>query len=207
MLNIFLSASIPLPNRNKCFYETADILAIKEAIRSLVEVVTPHGRIVCGGHPAITPLLAMATKNKEKDSISIFQSKFFELEFPKAVYEFIDLNIIDAIANDRYESLRKMRQEMIKSQQFDAIVLIGGMEGVIDELDMFLEHHSGAQVIPLASTGAAAKIVYDIEKNRPVPRFQLDSRFENDYTYSSLFRRLFREYFKSKPKFLLENID
>lgn len=197
MINIFLSASVPLPNRNKCFYKTADILAIKEAIRSLVEVVTPNGRIVCGGHPAITPLLAMATKNKEKDSISIFQSTYFELEFPKIVYEFIDLNIIDAIVNDRDESLKKMRQEMIKSQKFDAIVLIGGMDGVIDELDMFLEYHSEAQVIPLASTGAAAKIVYDNEKIRPTPRFPLDPRFANDYTYSSLFRRLFREHLKN----------
>ncbi|AXJ90542.1 hypothetical protein DKP84_12315 [Acinetobacter pittii] len=64
MLNIFLSASIPLSNQKKCFYETADVLAIKEAIRSLVEIIIPHGRIVCGGHPAITPLLAMATKKK-----------------------------------------------------------------------------------------------------------------------------------------------
>ncbi|WP_111828397.1 SLOG domain-containing protein [Acinetobacter colistiniresistens] len=75
MLNIFLSASIPLSNRKKCFYETADVLAIKEAVRSLVEVVIPNGRIVCGGHPAITPLLAMATKNSKKDVnfISIYQ--------------------------------------------------------------------------------------------------------------------------------------
>ena len=67
MLNIFLSASIPLSDRKKCFYETADVLAIKEAVRSLVEVVIPNGRIVCGGHPAITPLLAMATKNSKKN--------------------------------------------------------------------------------------------------------------------------------------------
>ena len=53
MLNIFLSASIPLSNRKKCFYETADVLAIKEAVRSLVEVVIPNGRIVCGGHTAM----------------------------------------------------------------------------------------------------------------------------------------------------------
>jgi len=195
MLNIFLSASIPLSDRKKCFYETADVLAIKEAIRSLVEVVIPNGRIVCGGHPAITPLLAMATKNSKKDRnfISIYQSNIFKPDFPKSVYDFIDLTLIDGNPEEREESLKIMRQAMIQSQKFDAIVLIGGMEGVIDELEIFLEFHPHAKVIPLASTGAAAKIIYDNEKKKQEPRFQLDSRFEYDYTYSSLFRRIFNK--------------
>lgn len=195
MLNIFLSASIPLSDRKKCFYETADVLAIKEAIRSLVEVVIPNGRIVCGGHPAITPLLAMATKNSKKyrNFISIYQSNIFKPDFPKSVYDFIDLTLIDGNPEEREESLKIMRQAMIQSQKFDAIVLIGGMEGVIDELEIFLEFHPHAKVIPLASTGAAAKIIYDNEKKKQEPRFQLDSRFEYDYTYSSLFRRIFNK--------------
>ena len=198
MLNIFLSASIPLSDRKKCFYETADVLAIKEAVRSLVEVVIPNGRIVCGGHPAITPLLAMATKNSKKDInfISIYQSKIFKPDFPESVYDFIDLTLIDGNHEEREESLKIMRQAMIESQKFDAIVLIGGMEGVIDELEMFLEFHPNAKVIPLASTGAASRIVYENEKNKPQPRFPLDPKFENDYTYSSLFRRIFRSHLK-----------
>ncbi|WP_421428182.1 hypothetical protein ACOL7R_08720 [Acinetobacter pittii] len=195
MLNIFLSASIPLSDRKKCFYETADVLAIKEAIRSLVEVIIPNGRIVCGGHPAITPLLAMATKNSKKDRnfISIYQSNIFKSDFPESVYDFIDLTLIEGNPEEREESLKIMRQAMIQSQKFDAIVLIGGMEGVIDELEIFLELHPYAKVIPLASTGAAAKIIYDNEQKKQKPRFQLDSRFENDYTYSSLFRRIFNK--------------
>lgn len=198
MLNIFLSASIPLSDRKKCFYETADVLAIKEAIRSLVEVIIPDGRIVCGGHPAITPLLAMATKNSKKDRnfISIYQSNIFKPDFPESVYDFVDLTLIEGNPKERDESLKKMRQAMIKSQRFDAIVLIGGMEGVIDELEMFLEFHPNAKVIPLASTGAASRIVYENEKNKPQPRFPLDPKFENDYTYSSLFRRIFRSHLK-----------
>ncbi len=195
MLNIFLSASIPLSDRKRCFYETADVLAIKEAIRSLVEVIIPNGRIVCGGHPAITPLLAMATKNSKKDRnfISIYQSNIFKSDFPESVYDFIDLTLIEGNPEEREESLKIMRQAMIQSQKFDAIVLIGGMEGVIDELEIFLELHPYAKVIPLASTGAAAKIIYDNEQKKQKPRFQLDSRFENDYTYSSLFRRIFNK--------------
>ncbi|MDV7607198.1 hypothetical protein R4641_03550 [Acinetobacter baumannii] len=195
MLNIFLSASIPLSDRKKCFYETADVLAIKEAIRSLVEVIIPNGRIVCGGHPAITPLLAMATKNSKKDRnfISIYQSNIYKPDFPESVYDFVDLTLVDGNPEEREESLNVMRQAMIQSQKFDAIVLIGGMEGVIEELEIFLEYHPHAKVIPLASTGAAAKIVYDNEYNKLKPRFQLDPRFENDYTYSSLFRRIFNK--------------
>ena len=62
---------------------------------------------------------------------------------------------------------------------------------------MFLEFHPKAQIIPLASTGAASRIVYENEKNKLNPRFELDPRFENDYTYSSLFRRLFRNHLKN----------
>ena len=64
-------------------------------------------------------------------------------------------------------------------------------------LEMFLEFHPNAQIIPLASTGAASRIVYESEKNKLNPRFELDPRFENDYTYSSLFRRLFHNHLKN----------
>ena len=62
---------------------------------------------------------------------------------------------------------------------------------------MFLEFHPNAQVIPLASTGAASRIVYENEQKKLEPRFELDQRFENDYTYSSLFRRLFHNHLKN----------
>ncbi|WP_162629604.1 SLOG domain-containing protein [Acinetobacter colistiniresistens] len=121
----------------------------------------------------------------------------FKPDFPESVYDFIDLTLIDGNPEEREESLKIMRQAMIQSQKFDAIVLIGGMEGVIDELEMFLEFHPNAQIIPLASTGAASRIVYESEKNKLNPRFELDPRFENDYTYSSLFRRLFHNHLKN----------
>jgi hypothetical protein len=59
MTDIFLSASVPLPDWDHRFFETADVLSIREAIKALVETALPTGRITCGGHPAITPLLAL----------------------------------------------------------------------------------------------------------------------------------------------------
>ena len=57
-VNVFLSASVPLPTRHPRFHETADVMAIKEAIKALVIEVIPRGKIIFGGHPAITPLIA-----------------------------------------------------------------------------------------------------------------------------------------------------
>jgi len=52
MTNIFLSASVPLPDRDRRFYESADVFLIREAIRALVEVILPSGHITFGGHPS-----------------------------------------------------------------------------------------------------------------------------------------------------------
>ena len=79
MIDIFLSASVPLPTRNRVFFDTADVLAIREAIKALVEVVLPVGSITCGGHPAITPLLALFAREAslDRDRLAIYQSRLF----------------------------------------------------------------------------------------------------------------------------------
>ena len=54
---IFLSASIPVKDRNPKYFTTVDVLAIREAIRALVTVVLPKTILVWGGHPAIIPII------------------------------------------------------------------------------------------------------------------------------------------------------
>jgi len=183
MLDIFLSASIPLPNRNRAFFDTADVLAIREAIKALVEVVLPVGRITCGGHPAITPLLALFSREAGLDSnrFAIYQSKLFESRLPPALASFVDIHMVPAVANNREASLTAMRQEMINSRDFDAAVIIGGMEGIFEEHRMFVKRHPNAAILPISTTGAAAQIVFQ--------QGQYDSIFEHDRTYSSIFRR------------------
>jgi hypothetical protein len=41
MIDVFLSASVPLPNRHPRFFETADVLGIREAVKALADVVLP----------------------------------------------------------------------------------------------------------------------------------------------------------------------
>jgi hypothetical protein len=43
MIHVFLSASVPLPNRDPEFLATADVVAIREAIKALVGEVIPKG--------------------------------------------------------------------------------------------------------------------------------------------------------------------
>ena len=44
--NIFLSASIPLPERDPKYIKTVDIIAKRDAVIALTTVVLPHHRII-----------------------------------------------------------------------------------------------------------------------------------------------------------------
>ncbi len=186
MINVFVSASVPHAQRDPRFHESADVLAIREAVKSLVEVVLPIGRITCGGHPAITPLLALFVRQAglRSDRVNIFQSKRFEMEFPEELNQFLEVRLVPEVANDKQASLLTMRTEMLKSRKFDAGVFIGGMEGVIAEAKMFAELHPKAKMLPVSTTGAAAAEIFR------------SGNFGGDLgvelTYSSLFRRHLR---------------
>jgi hypothetical protein len=183
MIDVFLSASVPLPQRDRRFFDTADVLAIREAVKALIEVVLPVGRITCGGHPAITPLLALFVREAglRPDAVTIFQSSLFAERMPPEIADFVDVRVVPAVGKDREASLTVMREEMVASRRFAAAVIIGGMEGVFDELDLFVRHHPRAVVLPLASTGAAAAIVHR-DGN-------YDEQLASDLTFPSLFRR------------------
>lgn len=183
MIEIFLSASVPLPKRNRVFFETADVLAIREAVKALVEVILPVGRITCGGHPAITPLLALFVRDAEleSDRVTIYQSRLFQGKLPAELADFVDVRMVDAVRKDKNRSLTAMRREMIGSRQFDAAVIIGGMEGIYEEHDLFVASHPNSKVLPIPTTGAAAAIVYQ--------NGSYDRELTRERTYSSLFRR------------------
>jgi hypothetical protein len=192
MIDVFLSASVPLPERDRRFFDTADVLAIRESIKALVEVLLPVGRLTCGGHPAITPLLALFVKDaKHKpERVTIFQSAFFKKEFPKEVRDFVDVRVTPALNNDRELSLTIMRKEMVTSRKFAAAVFIGGMDGLFEELQLFSQFNRDAAILPIGSTGAAAAIIHR-DGN-------YDKMLSLDLTYPSLFRRRILPLRKSK---------
>jgi hypothetical protein len=182
--NIFLSASIPSPERNEKFYNTADIVAIRDSVRALATVVIPKANLIWGGHPAITPLLRFVMEKMDSDlkqHITLYQSNFFKDYFPKDNFHFENIKIVKEEL-DRESSLIKMREQMFIENSFSAGIFIGGMEGVIEEYELFKKYNPNALILPIGSTGAAAKIIYENIFNKN------DDRLLNDYAYMSLFR-------------------
>ena len=200
MKNIFLSASIPLPERDSKYIDTADIIAIRDAVIALTTVVLPHHRLVWGGHPSITPLVYYVMKKLNlniQEHVTIYQSKFFEKYFPKDNNKFNNVILTDVIDNDRDKSLLHMRERILDEFEFSAAVFIGGMEGIEGdkekgiegEYKMFIDRHPQALILPIASTGAATKIIY----NNLLPEEQKNERFLKDYGYMSLFQKFLME--------------
>ena len=183
MINVFLSASVPLPDRNPVYFRTADVFLIREAVRALVEVILPQGRITFGGHPAITPLLSLYAKTIRagRDRVTIYQSDFFRGQMPRENDDFADLRYTEIVPGGLEANIALMRDRMLRSQRFDAAVLIGGMEGIRDEAALFRKLHPQATVLPVPATGAAARIEF-LEGKYP-------KALENEISFASLFRR------------------
>jgi hypothetical protein len=187
---VFLSASIPYPDRDKRFYDTADVVSIRDAVRALATVVIPKAHLVWGGHPSITPLIRFVMDRMNVDlktHITLYQSLFFEDYFPPDNFAFENI-VQTEKRNNRDESLELMRSKLINENDFKVGIFIGGMEGIKDEYVMFKERHPNALILPIASTGAAAKILYENQQQG------FDIRLKNDYAYMALFRDLLNDY-------------
>ena len=188
---IFLSASIPYEERDKRFFDTADIIAIRDAVRALATIAIPKAQLIWGGHPAITPLIRFVLAHMNvglKQHVTLYQSNFFRDYFPKDNFAFENVELTKESA-DRDSSLDVMRNSMIGDNDFKVGIFIGGMEGVLDEFNLFRETHPKALVLPVASTGAAAKIIYeDIAELLP------DERLLTDYAYMAMFTDLLHDY-------------
>lgn len=186
-MKVFLSASIPLPNRDQRFFGTADVIAIREAVKGLVQVILErNGTLVFGGHPAITPLVRLLFQQagtEPRERVTLYQSALFRKEFPPDNAAFERTIIVPAVQDDLKKSLLAMRQMMLAEPGYTCGVFIGGMEGVIEEFQMFRNTHRKVPVFPVASTGAAAAMLFrEFEKIEP--------SLETQLTYPTLFRRL-----------------
>jgi len=182
--NIFLSASVPLPERDPQYYKTADLIAIRDAVLALATIALPKYRLVWGGHPSITPLInyVLQKMNIEiQDHVTLFQSRFFEKHFPEDNNKFNNVILTENLG-DKVSSLKLMRKTMFESCKFKAGIFIGGMDGVEEEYDMFKFFQPEALILPIASTGAAAKIIYDNLRDN------ISDQFEKNYAYMSLFQ-------------------
>jgi len=186
--NIFLSASIPLKERDSKYFDTADIIAIRDAVIALATVVLPKHRVIWGGHPSITPIINHVMERlgfSIQEHVLLYQSRFFEKHFPEDNNRFQNV-IFTENTLEKDSSLLLMRKQMFSENTFVAGVFIGGMEGIEDEYKLFRKFHPEAIVLPVASTGAASKIVY----SDFLPNDMKNKRLENDYAFMSLFQDL-----------------
>lgn len=161
--NIFLSASIPLPQRDPLYFQSADPIAIRDAVIALSSLVLPRCRLVWGGHPSITPLIYYVLQKIDVDipeHVVLFQSAYFHADFPQENDRFQNI-VYTPACNNREESLAHMRRQMLTSFQFSAGIFIGGMEGVETEYELFRQLQPQALILPIASTGGAARNIYN----------------------------------------------
>lgn len=167
---VFLSSSIPDPGRWNTKYEPYEITdAVVAAVRA---VLTATGRIVCAAHPTVAPLLlsvagAFPLEERKRPLVLIYQSSLFsevlvsetrQMEERPGLGEirWTDAGPGDHVEGDRSRSLAIMRQAMLRESDPAAALFIGGMEGILQEFDLFREFYPGRPVYPVARPGGAA---------------------------------------------------
>ena len=198
---VFLSASVPtrLP-----FERKPDApFQVEQAVASLVRAVfAEDGRLVFGGHPSISPLVAsiaaeyfpvrpagltpspnVPSSAAESAPVIIFQSRAYEGFLPGETWEmqrfgFARIVWIDEVDGERFnpelrgqrqcqQSLQKMRSALIEATVPTTLVAIGGMEGVLDEAQMFGQQTRGGSLVvfTVRGTGGAAELI----ANKTIP--------------------------------------
>jgi hypothetical protein len=159
MSAIFLSASVPIPGRGN-FYQSADAFLIQYAVREFVSAALGRRLIVWGGHPAITPMVWSVCEDLGVDyaqAVVLYQSRFFQDQFPEENRYFGNVVYVDAVPGDREASLARMREAMISREDLSAAVFIGGMEGIFDEHTLCTQFHPQMTVLPVPAPGGAAR--------------------------------------------------
>lgn len=186
--NIFLSASVPLEERDHKYFKTADVIAIRDSVIALASAVLANQsyHLIWGGHPSITPLITLVLDRyglKMSDRVTLYQSYEFEDKFPLENKD-VGIRIYTDKKENRDASLLEMRQHMLGDNDFAAAVFVGGMEGVEDEYALFRQFHPDVPCLPIASTGAAARLLYDEHPG------EFDTRLLSEMSYTSLFKEL-----------------
>ena|SRR5215467_13011824 len=191
-INILVSASVPSKERSEEFRKVKDAQSnIEEAIIAVSRsIFFAGGRIIMGGHPSISPLIAMvstefqhgpkdgsAGKETKQKPLKIYQSRAFEGFLPDSTFVlynsgFAEIQWVNAVNNEKFNpeikgpqcrnSLAQLRSMMI-NEDLDAMVCIGGMEGVIEEFSLFRKMKSRKPIFLFKNTGGAA---YNLATNK-----------------------------------------
>jgi hypothetical protein len=168
---IFLSASVP---HRPQWTGDAKPTEIEEAIISVARAVfARQGRLLFGGHPSVSPLIASVASEyfgpdprRVARPVITFQSEFFRGRLPDRTWEMVRMGWSaiewterrgpDSSPAAQDASLLEMRKWMLLAPEMpeaiisrnaleppQAMIAVGGMEGVCDEAAMFLRHRDG----------------------------------------------------------------
>ncbi|MBT2968771.1 MAG: hypothetical protein KME56_04305 [Candidatus Thiodiazotropha sp. (ex Ctena orbiculata)] len=216
---IFLSASVPYlrkdPNlsaqeqaRNHMYFETARFDMIRAAIAELSRQAFQRDMtMIFGGHPAISPMVLSAAERfrstpETGKRVIIFQSALYWERIPRETLELghwrhgeiLWTEIKSGISEKETTelSLSYMRSLMVRLPNISAAICIGGMDGVEQEAQLFLDSQPfNRGLYPIATTGAAAQVL--LNENICRSSGELRERLGNDESYPRLFNRIMDE--------------
>jgi hypothetical protein len=158
---VFLSASFPEPGRAEAF-PVSDPAELADAVTAVSrEVLRRGGRVLCGGHPTITPLLLfVCAEYGYQDALVVYQSERFRDQIPEETWRLSregwgELRFTETVG-DRAGDLAVMRRAMLTDEAIVGAVFIGGMEGVPDEHAMVGRFAPGVPRLALTGPGGAA---------------------------------------------------
>lgn len=158
---VFLSASFPQPGRAENF-APSDPAALADAVTAVARAVLHRdARLICGGHPTITPLLLyVASEYGWHHQLIVYQSERFRDLVPDETWRlsqngYGELRFTPTVG-EIGEDLHVMRQEAFTTDDYRGAVFIGGMEGIIDEHNLFAELQPEAHRFGLSGPGGAA---------------------------------------------------
>jgi SLOG cluster3 family len=183
---IFLSASVPSRNQVEFFEMGVRPRTIESAVTALTAAVLARGwHLVFGGHPAISPMVALATlqryrpDRKSEPPIVIYQAEPYRTVLPDETWALFKTGVAKivwtpAIDGEVFKtgagslqtpkSLERMRLMLMENEHPVAMFCIGGMKGVVDEFQMFRRMRPGHPVIVLAGTGGASRQLAEADR-------------------------------------------
>jgi hypothetical protein len=129
-------------------------------------------------------MIVCAAENRGIDYeswVKLYQSNYFKGKYPEDNKNFQNV-VYTSAGRDREDSLLLMRRRMFSEKKFHAAVFVGGMEGVIEESKLFQKLQPQAKIIPIASTGGAAEVIFRSARG-------LDEDLSYDLDYVALLHR------------------
>jgi hypothetical protein len=178
--HVWIPEAVIVLTRSVLAHDGILVMGAHPTISPLVALVAGEYRIpsVVEGQRQTTTQEPLGAMRQVEPRITVYQSRVFEGHIPAetsflAQLGFARLIWTDLVGNEIFNphqrlrrppaprSVRHMRERMINETIPDAIVCIGGMEGVIDEALLFAELRPGARIYALATTGGAASLLPD----------------------------------------------